>query len=63
MGSFETFTREGGTVFEALAYYVPPVPGKVIKPVFPSPPNRKTNRQTKRTTLTMGVQPQRLKFN
>ena len=59
MGSFETFTREEGTVFEALAYYVLPVPGKVIKPVLPSPPNRKT----KRTTLMMGVQPQRLKFN
>ena len=28
-------TRHGGTVLEALAYYVPPLLGKVIKPLFP----------------------------
>ena len=31
------FTREGGTVLEALAYSVPPLPGKEIKPLFLSP--------------------------
>ena len=28
-------TRDGGTVLEAPAYYVPPLLGKVIKPLFP----------------------------
>ena len=28
----------GGTVLEALTYYVPPLPGKVIKPLFLSLP-------------------------
>ena len=28
----------GGTVLEALTYYVPPLPGKVIKPLFLSIP-------------------------
>ena len=31
----------GGTVFEGLAYCVPPLPGKVIKQLFPSPPFKK----------------------
>ena len=31
------FTREGSTVLEALAYSVPPLPGKEIKPLFLSP--------------------------
>ena len=32
----QQLAREDGTVLEALAYY-PPLPGKVIKPLFPSP--------------------------
>ena len=34
----QQLAREEGTVLEALAYY-PPLPGKVIKPLFPSPKN------------------------
>ena len=34
----QQLTREEGTVLEALAYY-PPLPGKVIKPLFSSPKN------------------------
>ena len=34
----QQLTREEGTALEALAYY-PPLPGKVIKPLFPSPKN------------------------
>ena len=36
-GATDTYggRRHGGTVLEALAYYVPPLLGKVIKPLFP----------------------------
>ena len=33
------FTREGSAVLEVLAYCVPPLPGKVVKPLFLSPPH------------------------
>ena len=41
--------ESGGTVLETLAYCVPPLPGKVTKPLFPSPLKKQTNKQKKTT--------------